>query len=616
MKKLYAILFAILCFGLVPKVQADHLRDHLLFSAKLDGAQETPAVSTSATGVGSLVLNRTRDTMFVSVTVAGLSGAITGAHIHEGLPGVPGAIVVNLMPWLSGNKIMGYLTGADLTPVILAKYLNGLYYINVHTAANPNGEIRGQILMETDLGFSSRLTGAQEVPAVTTNANGTGVFMLSHDRTKLRFYIIYEGLSGTPTAAHFHTGAPGVAGPIVSHLTTFINGNTIVGEVDPTTFLIPLLTGGVYINIHTGANPNGEIRGQLKLERGLTMDAQLTGAQEIPPVTTNAKGIAGVRISSTLDSIEVLAQMSGLSGAITAAHFHSGAAGISGPVVINLTPLINGNSIVGKLSLSGVPAGTLNMFLRGEMYLNVHTAANPNGEIRGQVYRLAREGYTFAMNGKQETPSVTTAGYGSGLVSIDRDQTNAHFMMVWGGLSGPATAAHFHKAIAGVAGPIIFHLTPFFNNTTNPTGAFGYWTAASTPAFATKYSVAFRTDSMYVNVHTAANPGGEIRGQVLRGAMSLTKILSITPESARKTLVAAYPNPSNHNFRIKVDSEIMQAGILKVTDLLGRVILEEAYSLNPGKNEKVIEMAGAKPGIYQMEYISAESHLVSRLVKF
>src|SRR5215204_4800699 len=146
MKKLYFILVAFASLFFIPESHADHLRDHLLFSAKLEGAQETPPVTTSATGVASLVLNRTRDTIFVNVSVAGLSGAITGAHIHEGLPGVAGPIVVNLMPFLSGNKIMGIITGADLTQTTIAKYLNGQYYVNVHTAANPNGEIRGQIL--------------------------------------------------------------------------------------------------------------------------------------------------------------------------------------------------------------------------------------------------------------------------------------------------------------------------------------------------------------------------------------------------------------------------------------------------------------------------------------
>jgi hypothetical protein len=44
--------------------------------------------------------------------------------------------------------------------------------------------------------------------------------------------------------------------------------------------------------------------------------------------------------------------------------------------------------------------------LEGGYYINVHTLANPNGEIRGQIYKNAREGFVFELNGGQEVPSV------------------------------------------------------------------------------------------------------------------------------------------------------------------------------------------------------------------
>jgi len=69
---------------------------------------------------------------------------------------------------------------------------------------------------------------------------------------------------------------------------------------------------------------------------------------------------------------------------------------------------------------------------------------------------------------------VVSNGYGVGTVSIDRDQTNAHFMSVWGGLSGPATMGHFHTALASPSGPVVFSLVPFFDNATTPTAAYGY----------------------------------------------------------------------------------------------------------------------------------------------
>ncbi|MBK0403768.1 CHRD domain-containing protein [Adhaeribacter sp. BT258] len=615
MKRIYAGILILICCFLPVAGFAAHLSPNLLFSAKLDGAQEVPAVTTTATGVGSFMLNGTRDTLYVNVSVAGLSGPITAAHIHEGLPGVAGPVVIDLVPFIKGNLISGYITGAALTPAVITKHLQGVYYVNVHTAANPSGEIRGQIMLETDHGFIALLNGLQEVPPVATTATGIGTFLLSQDRSKIKVHVIFEGLSGAVTGAHLHTGAIGVSGPVVLNLTTMVSGNEIVGEGDPTPFLAALLAGTVYINIHTAANPNGEIRGQLFMPKGILMDAHLDGAQEVPPVATNAKGVAGVRINATLDSLEVAAMMTGLSGPMSAAHFHTGAVGVAGPIAINLTPFISGNRILGKLPLAGLPANTVNMFLTGDMYLNVHTAANPSGEIRGQVYRLSREGYTLVMNGKQEVPPVNTPASGSGLVSIDRDQTNAHYMMVWSGLSGPATAAHFHLGKFGVAGPVIFNLTPSFNNTTNPTAAAGYWHAGSTPPFTTRNSVQFRSDSMYVNVHTAANPSGEIRGQVLRGARNLSKILGVRSDLLALTAATVYPNPSSQIFKLKLEVDKTQEGVIRITDVLGKTVYENALKVPAGKNVIALELGFLTKGIYQLEFTSGEIRTINRLVK-
>ena len=69
---------------------------------------------------------------------------------------------------------------------------------------------------------------------------------------------------------------------------------------------------------------------------------------------------------------------------------------------------------------------------------------------------------------------MVSNGYGVGTVSIDRDQTNANFMGVWGGLSGPATMGHFHTGLVFQPGPVVFGLVPFFDSATTPTAAYGY----------------------------------------------------------------------------------------------------------------------------------------------
>jgi len=153
---------------------------------------------------------------------------------------------------------------------MLTEFLNGKLYINVHTTANPGGEIRGQVLRSTDIGFSAALDSVQETPAPAGLVPGRGTFSvgLITDGT-----ISYEGtvtgLSGPLTAAHFHDAARGTAGGVVKSL-TFTNNST-KGEwtssdaTQPLTDMLvrELVEGRLYVNVHTTANPGGEIRGQV-----------------------------------------------------------------------------------------------------------------------------------------------------------------------------------------------------------------------------------------------------------------------------------------------------------------------------------------------------------------
>src|SRR5690606_15768801 len=121
----------------------------------------------------------------------------------------------------------------------------------------------------------------------------------------------------------------------------------------------------------------------------------------------------------------------------------------------------------------------LTAMLSGQIYFNAHTAGFPNGELRGQIHPLTREGYIFTINGGQEVPPVLAQATGGGMVSVDRDGTNAHYMLTVDGLSGQMTGAHFHNGRPGVNGPVIFDLGPSFMNNM----AAGYWTSDSPMAF-------------------------------------------------------------------------------------------------------------------------------------
>src|SRR4030095_16394431 len=102
-------------------------------------------------------LNRVMRTVSGSLTVDGMTA--TMAHIHIGAVGVNGPIIVNLVESPPGTWSVP-AGGATLTEAQATAFVAGELYVNAHTPANPNGEIRGQINREV---FISRMSPAQEV---------------------------------------------------------------------------------------------------------------------------------------------------------------------------------------------------------------------------------------------------------------------------------------------------------------------------------------------------------------------------------------------------------------------------------------------------------------------
>lgn len=130
--------------------------------------------------------------------------------------------------------------------------------------------------------FTATLSGANEAP--TPNASpATGFSQLTLDTVAntISWDVTFSGIATTPTIAHFHVGAPGVAGPVLYDIAptnpysspligsaTLVPKTVSVGGV-PTTFSIDdqkqqLLSGLWYTNLHSSQFPGGEIRGQLQ----------------------------------------------------------------------------------------------------------------------------------------------------------------------------------------------------------------------------------------------------------------------------------------------------------------------------------------------------------------
>ena len=128
--------------------------------------------------------------------------------------------------------------------------------------------------------FFAKLRGRNEVPPVETDARGEAFFKLSRDELSLKFKLDLFDIEDV-VAAHLHIGAKGTNGPVVAFLfgpitnpvsiecatlTGIITQEDLVGPLAGqtlATLVNEIISGNIYINVHTVQHPNGEIRGQL-----------------------------------------------------------------------------------------------------------------------------------------------------------------------------------------------------------------------------------------------------------------------------------------------------------------------------------------------------------------
>lgn len=339
----------------------------------LSGNQETTPVVSAATGSASFVVDSLSKALTGEVSLIGINAS--AAHIHTGTTGVSGAPIITL----AVDNVSHKATVPANTTLTQAQYddlLAGNLYVNVHSAAQPDGEIRGQI---GRIVVTANLNGEQEVPPTITPGAGTALFTVDPSTQTLSGRVNFTGV--TATAAHIHPGAPGVNGAPAVTLTVAADTATVPDGTKLTPAqLDELVAGKFYVNVHSAALAGGEIRGQLG---PVAMVATLDGVHETPaPVVTAATGTGAIVVDPVSRAMSGGINFNGV--AATAAHIHTGAIGVGGNVLIGLILGADGVS-------ASVPPGTVltqaqyDDLVAGNLYFNVHSAANPSGEIRGQI---------------------------------------------------------------------------------------------------------------------------------------------------------------------------------------------------------------------------------------
>ena len=115
---------------------------YISFVATLNGASEVPANASAASGTATLNFNTTTKIFTILVTYSGFTS--TAAHIHQGATNIAGPVIFGFTPFASPINY----TSVALDATQEANLMTNQFYVNVHSAAFPGGEIRGQLIKQ------------------------------------------------------------------------------------------------------------------------------------------------------------------------------------------------------------------------------------------------------------------------------------------------------------------------------------------------------------------------------------------------------------------------------------------------------------------------------------
>lgn len=370
---------------------------------------------------------------------------------------------------------------------------------------------------DEDTTFTARISGSSQVAPIATQASGELTATLDGD--SLFVSGSFENLSDTYTNSHLHMGLAGQDGGVAIGLTPTLGEDETSGDwdIDENRFELTaeqkelLLNRELYVNVHSETYPAGEIRGQLLMEADAHYEAVITGGSRVPSVNTTAVGNLVAEVHG--DSLLISGSFHGLTSPYANSHLHLGLAGKNGGVEIGLTPSIEADT-AGTFPLSEhrfeLTAEQQTALQERRLYVNIHSENYPAGEIRGQLAPRSDAYFEAIITGTAKVSPVATDGSGNLFAEVRGDS-----LFVTGafeGLTSAFTNSHLHVGLAGESGGVEIGL----NATTTNGDTSGTWAADANSFELTDERLSLLWDrSLYVNVHTEENPGGEIRGQVL-----------------------------------------------------------------------------------------------------
>lgn len=452
----------------------------------LDESGENLCAGTGDPSLGYGVAILSGDSTAMSVYVSHNVPSPTGAHVHKAAACTDGGIV---FPFSSAASPISQVF--SVSPTNVADLLGGLFYVNIHTGAFPNGAIRGQIV-PTSIRYIFELDEAQEVPPTNMFSNGCGIVDLSSDGTQLSIHIEHD--VANTISGHLHLAPPGADGAIQF---PFASPNSPINEVwaIDTTNLKNLLNKQLYANIHSMAHAGGEVRGQVIRDSSI-YTSLIDGAQAAGGVGTGSsfKGFGVYQLSA--DQTELTIYIEHDVASPVDGHVHYGVAGVEGPIAF---PFSSSTSPI--IETWNLDPDDVDSLLNNGLYVNIHTAAFPTGEIRGQIVKESIK-YSFRMNDDQENLCAGNGSVAVGNAQATLKPFGRQLNVTFQHNVAMPIDAHIHSGPACVNGGIVFP----FSGPTSPMSDIWY-------SLGTAGVIDFMQKELYVNIHSTPFPSGEIRGQ-------------------------------------------------------------------------------------------------------
>jgi hypothetical protein len=319
---------------------------------------------------------------------------ITAVHIHDGDIGVNTQDIVATLTQTSPG--VWTVPATPLTDARVARFRAAGFYVNVHTSANADGEIRGQLMSFTDdiqTIFDDHCVACHRAGGPVGRAAFTGLFLTpgdSYSRLVNQPAVQSTGLRVLPFDADNsvlfqRTAGVGFAAVVGERMPL---ESPVLEQRDIDLIRIWIIMGAMDDN---GVAPAPQTPPARDFTRQAFLNAaQITAGNIVSDVTGSATFALNTGTGIVTGTMTItVPPASAPTTTITNAHIHDGFVGVDGGVVVPLSTTDGGINWTVSATATPLTPEQMNKFIAGGFYVNLHTQANPDGEIRGQLMSFA-----------------------------------------------------------------------------------------------------------------------------------------------------------------------------------------------------------------------------------